>query len=598
MPIMPTRRLPLWSSLALSLGVFLPFLATEISAAESEAAEAATIAVAAKPGPSRSKALAELGQQKPVNVAKVVAVLVDAVVSKDVVAQITAKHALDSLASFPENRPEAQAVRDALNPHGERLLAAAATQKTELTNSPIEALAMLSRPEAKLVPGLLKLHTPGTKFRRYTLATLAKVRPLTPEIRQVLLSDTDPHWAMLQDLAISLESWTAEELAGDDVDVALTRLFDDQGPRVLLIAQKRAKPCPRLLARLRELIAYPGVPDGDYSNALNAFSELGERQEVQALAERLLLRDPRLDPDRYGKALLLVAHGRTIPAPVVTHLLTLANDQSLDRFLRRAAAGALTARQGVVEATPVLTELSEYPYWTNDVHSAIHQPLDGPGVDEHLAKAASDEERAVWSLIKPLAQAMKPHAQDEDFNQRAGAWAAKFLFSWAEANPAKAWDPAVVNLTLTAFLLNYQASEAEKSQVLNYIKRLIAQGVFASAALRDARYPTGGAAELRSTVHEALSMALRTAVKSKTKGRPDIMATSLFEPLRHLREFKAPELLIRHAERQVAQTIRHGIQTKKIDPASMRAPLQECGFSLVPIDVLLEEASGERGAIK
>ena len=156
----------------------------------------------------------------------------------------------------------------------------------------------------------------------------------------------------------------------------------------------------------------------------------------------------------------------------------------------------------------------------------------------------------------------------------------------------------MVHLTLRAFLLNYQSTDAEKAQVLTYIKRLIAQGVFASPALRDACFPTGGAMELRSTVHEALSMALRTPVKSKTKGQRDIEATSLFEPLRRLREFKAPDLLIRYAERQVAQSIRSTIRTNKIDPASLRAPLQECGFSLVPIDVLLDEAARSVGTTK
>ena len=591
---MPTLRLPMLLSLALSLSAFLPFFPTVITAAESEAAEAATIALAAKPGPSRGKALADLGREKPINVPKVVAVLVDAVVSKDVGAQITAQQALDSLSSFPEHRPEARLVCDALNPHGERLLAAASTQMTELTNSPIEALSMLSRPASTLVPGLLKLLAPGAKFRSHSATTLAKCRPLTPEIRRAVLAEIDGHPLAQQNIAFVLRTWSAEELAGDDIDQALTRLQDsimgNVPPIALDVAKKRGQPCPQMLARLRELIDYPAVPDSTYSYALRSFAELADMATVQALAERLLVQDPKKDPDHYERSLVLIRDGRALPAAVQAHLLQLANDPSLDLYLRRAVANALTEGRGSAETPPLVKELAKHLFWPNSVYDAIYYQRNKPGIDERLAKAATDQEREVWTLVKPLGQAVAIHAKDANANQRLGAWAHAFLISWAQDNPAQAWEPHVVYLTLRAYLLNYAQTEAEKAQMLTYITTLMQREVFSAPALRAAEFPAGGAGELRSSVYEALSMALRATVKTKEKGQ-EFQTEVIFAPLRRLREAKAPELLLLYAERQLASSIRTAIRDRPIDPEIFRKPLTDCGFSLVPIDVLLAEAA-------
>lgn len=577
-------------SLALCLGAFLPLPSTQLHAAETENSEDSTIALAAKPGPSQGKALAQLGRQKPSNVTKVVAVLVDAVVSQDVGCRITAGQSLRSIAWRAH---EDSAVGDALSLHAERLLKAAKGLMTELTNAPIEALSFATKLDAKLVPDLLKLLAPGAQFRRYTVTALAKCRPLTPEIRRAVFAEIDGHPLVQQDISIVLGTWSPDELSGDDIDQALTRLLDsvmaNVPPRALEAAKKRTQPCPQMLARLRELIDYKAVPDYTYSQALRSFAELADKAAVQSLAERLLVQDPRKDPDHYKMSLVLISNSQDIPAAVKTHLLQLANDESLDLYLRRAIANALVGGRNSFETPSLAKGLTEYTDWTNDIYNAVYGESN-VDIDKLLAKASTDQERAIWTLVKPLRQAVVIHAKDNNANQRIGAWAHAFLDSWAQANPSQAWELPTVYLTLRAYNNIYSQTESEKAQILTYITTLIQRGVLSSPALRTTEILSGGAGELRGDVFEQLSTALRTTIKTKGND-PSLQAVGLFAPLNYLREAKAPELLLRYAERKLAESIRIAIRERQIDSEALRKPLTDCGFSLVPIDALLAEAA-------
>lgn len=555
-----------------------------------DGSEQALIAAAQQPGPDQARALSSLGAQRPEDPVSVAKVLVDGVLSKDVLCRINAGQALRSLLTSVEDDVS---FRAAMATHAERLLAGAEAGMADRINPALEALSAIQTPSGAMTPRLIALLAPGANFRRYTLGALARSRPLTPEIKRAVLAESTGSPLVQQDVVIAIQTWPEADLLGEDVDRALVVLFDavmgNVPPRIVDILKQRGRPSPIVAARLQEILAHPATSDERFRDALAGYAASAADGEEMALLGRLLAGDPRLDPDRAGCVLRHLERRQGLPPGLLARLAELVQDTKQSWWLRHNAARLLAGSEVPAGIAALVTELGERPAWIIEVDSAPGWPAES--VDSGLAKASGDEERSAWTLAKRLKTELEAREQEPDFNQRRGAFQVACVAGFAAAHPEAAWKPFTVCRMLEGFAGNHKPTPVERAQCIDYVGRLIKSGFFNEASIAGMRYPQGGPSEMARRVCDALNGAYRPerrSPKSKDASAQPLHVARL-ETARNLHAAKAPPALLLRADRELAAEIRSRVREERPDPAVYRELLTGCGFSLMPVPVFVAE---------
>jgi hypothetical protein len=161
-----------------------------------------------------------------------------------------------------------------------------------------------------------------------------------------------------------------------------------------------------------------------------------------------------------------------------------------------------------------------------------------------------------------------------------------------------ALQPAVVQSMLMGYNCNYAPTSEDRAQGIAYVTSIIQRGFFNDESIAAIRFPQGGPLQLAHQAFSVLTWAFqpdRDRVKMKPHEVPFIMGR--LKAVRHLHEWKAPPILLLHADRELAAGVRSNMRDHKLDPDAYRDELVKCGFSIVPVQVFLEEAASSYRAI-
>lgn len=554
-----------------------------------DTAEDALIAAARTPGPGQAKALARLGDELPGDAKAVAGVLADGVVSTDAACRIYAGQAIRSLLTRDaEDNP----FPAALAAHADRLLTAAEAAMSDRINPALEALGGIETPSGALTPRLIALLAPGKPFRRYTVGALARSRPLTPEIRRVVLAEANGGALVQQDLVIAIQTWPDAELLGDDIDQALAVLADavmgNIPPRVNEILKRRGQPSARVAARLQEILMRPTTTDSRFGEALAGYAACAAEGEEMELIGRLLAADPKLDPDRAGCVVRHLDGRQGLPPALQKRLAALAQDRTQDWWLRHHVARLQAAVPGIP------ADLSERPAWIVAVDSASHWPK--ADIDRGLANAGGAEERVAWAVVQRLHAELAAHEQEKDFQRRRGAIVVAAIAKWVEEHRDAASMPFVVCRMLDGYTANFAATPEEQAQCIAYVTGLITGGALAETKTVDMRYPQGGPGGLSRKVYDAMVWACRPAsrqAKEAQAASPWLVARC--EAARLLHAMRPPPRLLLLADRELASALRSFVREEQRDMAICRTMLQDSGFSLMPVPQFMAELAAFAG---
>ncbi len=543
--------------------------------AAGEKAEETIILAASTPGPGRAKAMRELGNRQPSDLTAVAKAIVDGAISKDVEVSISATQALTSLA-YEVDEPS---LARALAAHADRLIQAAETDGSVYTNPALEVLARAALPSGPTTARLIALLASAKRYRKYTVVALANSRPLTPEILHAILPEAAGAPLTQQDLAIAMTRWPAESLAGEDIERAVIKLFNSVmgniPPYLTKILQRRGGASPLVGSRLESYIDDPAESDHRIEAALAVHAACGNQDASAALVRRLLSVDVRRDPVRTA---LVLRHCANTPdlIPAVRPLLSkLIEDDNLDWWVRHRIHALITRR---TREEPV--SALDLPTWVITVDSASGWPIDDARTA--LATAPDAEARTAFEVTIAVIEGQAADAGGPDRQRRSGSIQVAAINRWLARNPDAAVHPTVIRQLLHGYYTNYEATSEDRAQCTAFIDRLLAGGF--TAGFHRARYPQGGPAATIDQVVNMLAWSLiRQRLDSRDLGPMTQDILSRLETIRHLRQRKAPDVLLLQADRRAAAAIRNRVLEKRIDPVVYREDLAQAGFSVVPV---------------